>query len=69
MGNYVIIKHSAGYKTLYAHLKSASVSVGASVTTATVIGYSGNTGYSTGPHLHFTVYKNGYTINPTAVLK
>ncbi|HOT58101.1 MAG TPA: M23 family metallopeptidase [Spirochaetales bacterium] len=69
MGNYIIIKHRSGYKTLYAHLKSAVVSVGDYVTTSNVIGYVGNTGYSTGPHLHFTVYKNGYTINPMAVLK
>lgn len=69
MGNYVIIKHRSGYQTLYAHLSRTATYVGASVTTATVIGYVGNTGYSTGPHLHFTVYKNGYTINPMAVLK
>lgn len=69
MGNYVLIKHRNGYQSLYAHLNSAAVSVGDFVTTATVIGYVGNTGYSTGPHLHFTIYKNGYTINPMAVLK
>ena len=54
-GNYVVIKHSNGTQTLYAHLSSASVSVGESVSTGEVIGKSGNTGRSTGPHLHFEV--------------
>ena len=68
-GNYVIIKHGkTGYKTLYGHMQSVSVKQGMSVTTSTVIGKVGSTGMSTGPHLHFTVYKNGRSINPFAVL-
>ena len=54
-GNYIVIKHSNGTQTLYAHLSSVSVAVGESVSTGEVIGKSGNTGRSTGPHLHFEV--------------
>ena len=67
-GNYVIITHHSGYKTLYGHMKSTACRKGNFVYTNTVIGYVGSTGMSTGPHLHFTVYKNGKTINPMAVL-
>ena len=67
-GNYVIITHHSGYKTLYGHMKSTACRKGNFVYTNTVIGYVGSTGMSTGPHLHFTVYKNGKTINPLAVL-
>ncbi len=55
-GKWVFIKHDNGLSTLYAHLSSISVSSGDSVETGEVVGYSGNTGYSTGPHLHFGVY-------------
>lgn len=67
-GNYVIITHHSGYKTLYGHMKSTACRKGNFVYTNTVIGYVGSTGMSTGPHLHFTVYKNGKTINPMVVL-
>ncbi len=65
-GNYVIINHSAGYKTLYGHMvvRSNDVKVGQYVTTSTIIGRVGSTGASTGNHVHFTVYKNGRMINP-----
>ena len=68
-GNYIIISHADGYQTLYAHLYSASAKQGQKVTQGTKIGLVGNTGYSTGPHLHFTVYKNNKLINPFEVLK
>lgn len=55
-GKWVLIKHGNGLSTLYAHLSQANVSSGQQVTTGQVIGYSGNTGYATGPHLHFSVY-------------
>jgi len=55
-GKWVLIKHSNGLSTLYAHLSVISVSPGQNVATSDIIGYSGNTGYSTGPHLHYTVY-------------
>lgn len=54
-GNYIVIKHSNGTQTLYAHLSQVQVSVGETVSTGEVIGKSGNTGRSTGPHLHFEV--------------
>lgn len=55
-GKYVLIRHTNGLATLYAHLSSQSVSIGETVTSGQKIGLSGNTGYSTGPHLHFAVY-------------
>jgi murein DD-endopeptidase MepM/ murein hydrolase activator NlpD len=55
-GKWVFIKHGNGLSTLYAHLSVISVSKGESVSTSEVIGYSGSTGYATGPHLHFGVY-------------
>jgi murein DD-endopeptidase MepM/ murein hydrolase activator NlpD len=54
-GNYVVIKHDNGVQTLYSHLNSAIVNVGQRVVQGQVIGYVGNTGKSTGPHLHFEV--------------
>jgi len=60
-GKYVSIHHGEDYKTYYGHLNSLSVSVGTNVTKGDFIGYSGNTGSSTGAHLHFEVRKNcGY---------
>lgn len=55
-GKWVLIKHGNGLSTLYAHLSQINVGQGETVNTGQVIGYSGNTGYSTGPHLHFSVY-------------
>ncbi|MEK7179856.1 MAG: peptidoglycan DD-metalloendopeptidase family protein [Patescibacteria group bacterium] len=55
-GKWVLVKHPNGLSTLYAHLSLIKASVGESVSTGSLVGYSGNTGYSTGPHLHFTVY-------------
>ncbi len=55
-GKWTLIDHDNGLSTLYAHQSVISVTPGQRVSTGDVIGYSGNTGYSTGPHLHFTVY-------------
>lgn len=66
-GNYVIIRHHSGYQTLYGHMHTILTSKGRYVTPQTKIGTVGSTGRSTGPHVHFTVYKNGATINPVAV--
>jgi len=55
-GKWVLIRHNNGLSTLYAHLSGFAVSVGEGVSTEQLIGYSGNTGYSTGPHLHLTVF-------------
>ena len=68
-GNYIIVTHHSGYKTLYAHLSATLVSVGKYVDTNTRIGKVGNTGMSTGPHLHFTVFKQGKAVNPMALWK
>ncbi len=63
-GNYVIITHHSGYKTLYGHMSAILAVKGQYVTTDTKIGKVGSTGMSTGPHLHFTVFKNGKQVNP-----
>ena len=55
-GKWIAIKHPNGLSTVYAHLSLPSVVVGQAVDAGQVIGYSGNTGFSTGPHLHFGVY-------------
>lgn len=68
-GNYVIISHSGGYQTLYAHMTKYTVKKGQTVNQGELIGYVGSTGYSTGPHLHFSVYKNGNLVNPLSVVK
>jgi murein DD-endopeptidase MepM/ murein hydrolase activator NlpD len=68
-GNYVIVTHGEGYQSLYAHLSSVSVKRGQRITQSAVIGRVGNTGYSTGSHLHFSVYKHGKMIDPKSVLK
>ncbi len=66
-GNYVIITHYSGYKSLYGHMSKITVKKGQFVSTGTKIGEVGSTGLSTGPHLHFTVYKNGNAVNPAAL--
>lgn len=68
-GNYIIITHDNGYQTLYAHMQKYIVTTGQYVTQGSTIGYVGSTGYSTGPHLHFSVYKNSKLIDPMTVLK
>jgi murein DD-endopeptidase MepM/ murein hydrolase activator NlpD len=68
-GNYVVISHHSGYRTLYAHLSVIRTKTGAYVRGGDIIGDVGNTGLSTGPHLHFTVYKNGVTVNPRALIR
>ncbi len=62
-GKWSLIDHANGLSTMYAHQDVISVSPGQKVNTGEVIGYVGNTGFSTGPHLHFTVYaKDGVTV-------
>lgn len=66
-GKYVRINHGDGLGTGYAHMSRIAVNRGARVRAGQVIGYVGSTGLSTGPHLHFEVYKGGKTVNPLSV--
>ena len=68
-GNYVVIEHVDGYQTLYAHMSKSLAKKGDRVSQGTKIGLVGSTGYSTGAHLHLTVYKNSKPIDPFTVLK
>gem|GEM_PF-319346 len=68
-GKVVKIDHGRGYVSLYAHQSRIKVRKGSYVKKGEVIGYVGSTGRSTGPHLHFGLYKNGRAINPLKVLK
>jgi murein DD-endopeptidase MepM/ murein hydrolase activator NlpD len=63
-GNYVIIRHKHGYYTRYAHLLSFRVKIGQRVQQNEVIGYIGNTGVSTGPHLHYEVHIGSDVVDP-----
>ena len=63
-GKMVIIEHGFGYKTYYAHMSKYNTSVGKNVKRGEIIGYVGNTGLSSGPHLHYEVWKNGSVVNP-----
>lgn len=63
-GNQVVIDHGFGYKTRYAHLKSVGVVEGMKVKRGECIGLSGNSGRSSGPHLHYEVLYKGNFVNP-----
>jgi len=68
-GNFVVVSHHSGYRTFYAHMSVVRVKEGAYVETGGRIGDVGSTGLSTGPHVHFTVYKNGVTVNPLSLMR
>ena len=63
-GSYIVIEHKDGQSTAYAHLDKLVISKGESVSKGQLIGYSGSTGRSTGPHLHYEVRTNGIPVNP-----
>lgn len=68
-GNYIIIIHADGYQTWYAHLSKTLVKTGQSVKQSQKIAEVGNSGYSTGSHLHFSIFLRGSAINPLKYLK
>lgn len=67
-GRFVLIDHGNGFQTLYAHFQMYFVEEGQSVAKGETIGLMGNTGRSTGPHLHFEIRKNGVKVNPLIYL-
>jgi len=69
LGNFVILSHHSGFRTLYAHMHTVHVTPGANVATGERIGEVGSTGLSTGPHLHFEVHRNGVRVNPRALMR
>lgn len=67
-GNYVIIRHGSGYETLFGHLNKALVKKGEAVRRGDVLGLMGNSGRSTGPHLHYEVHYQGKAVDPEKYL-
>lgn len=67
-GKTIIVRHNSTYRTLYAHLNAYNVSVGATVKAEQTIARSGNTGRSTGPHLHFEIQRSGRAVDPRPLL-
>lgn len=67
-GMYMEVDHGDGFKTLYGHLSGFIASVGETVTAGQAIAKSGNTGFSTGPHLHFSLFKNNGHVDPSPYL-
>lgn len=70
-GHTVIVQHANGYKSLYGHLSryNNKIRVGSRVKQGDLIGYVGSTGLSSGPHLHFGLYKNGRAVDPLKVMR
>lgn len=68
-GNHVRVDHGYNYETLYAHLSELEVKIGDRVKRGDIVGYLGSTGRSSGPHLHYSVYRNGQAVNPRYYLK
>tara|TARA_B100000683_G_scaffold28824_2_gene25712 strand:+ start:3543 stop:4514 length:972 start_codon:yes stop_codon:yes gene_type:complete len=63
-GNHIVIEHGYGYESLYAHMQKYTVRRGQKVKRGDLIGYVGNSGKSTAPHLHYEVHKDGKKVNP-----
>jgi murein DD-endopeptidase MepM/ murein hydrolase activator NlpD len=70
LGNHVIIRHSNGWKTVYGHFSNfgESVKKGRKITAGTIVGYAGDTGMATGPHLHFGLYRGSELVDPRPYL-
>jgi murein DD-endopeptidase MepM/ murein hydrolase activator NlpD len=67
-GNYVIVAHGAGVMTLYGHLLETSVTVGEHVVRGQVVGLEGESGFATGPHVHFEIRVGGLVTDPMRFL-
>lgn len=68
-GNLVVLEHGHGFSTFYAHNRMNAVKVGQKVKRGATIGYVGSTGYSTGPHVHYEIWKDGRPVNPKSYIK
>ena len=68
MGNMIVIEHGYGLKTKYGHLSKFAVKPGQRVKRGDIIGYMGDTGYSTGPHLHYETWRNGRALDPSGFI-
>lgn len=68
MGKYIVVDHGYGFRTRYGHLSQFKVKVGQKVSRGEVIALMGSTGYSTGPHLHYEIIRNGKFLNPTGFI-
>lgn len=67
-GNHVIVAHEDGYKSIYGHLSLTGVKPGQRVELSTELGKSGSTGFSTGPHLHLEIHKDGSPVDPAEIV-
>ena len=68
-GNIVVIEHGHGLSSVYAHNSKNKVLAGQTVKRGDIIAYSGSTGISTGPHVHYEVWRNGQSVNPAPFLE
>ena len=68
-GNLVVLEHGHGFSTLYAHNSKLAVKIGQKVKRGDIISYSGSTGNSTGPHVHYEIWKDGKPVNPINYVK
>jgi len=68
-GNLVVLEHGHGFSTFYAHNRKLNVKVGQKVKRGDIISYAGSTGNSTGPHVHYEIWKDGKPVNPKNYLK
>jgi murein DD-endopeptidase MepM/ murein hydrolase activator NlpD len=68
LGNMVVLSHEAGYETIYGHLSKIEVRLKQEIRSGMIIGRVGSTGYSTGPHLHFEIRRQGSSRDPEPLL-
>lgn len=67
-GNWVMVKHAKGYVSVYAHLNSFNIKAGTRLKKGEILGYTGSTGRSSGPHLHYEIRLDGTPVNPSGYL-